>query len=47
MDYIINSSNELFPIYINSSISYDDFFLNYYLYTSELLRKNLQKIMKR
>jgi len=42
MDYIINSSNSLFPTYIKSSNSYDDFFLNYHLYTSELFRKNLQ-----
>jgi hypothetical protein len=41
MDFIINSSNDLFPHYL-ASTSYDDFFLNYHLYISELLRKQLK-----
>lgn len=43
LEYIKNSNNPLFPSYLKSSISYDDFFLNYHLYTSELIRINLKK----
>jgi hypothetical protein len=41
LQYIKNSENELLPSYLQSSISFDDFFLNYHLYTCELIRNNL------
>jgi hypothetical protein len=42
LNYIKNSNNILFPSYLSSSKSYDDFYLNYHLYTSELIRKNIE-----
>lgn len=42
LNYIKNSNNKLFPSYLSSSNSYDDFYLNYHLYTSEIIRENLQ-----
>lgn len=42
LNYIKNSNNLLLPNYLVSSTSYDDFFLNYHLYTSELINKHLQ-----
>jgi hypothetical protein len=42
LNYIKNSDNLLLPNYLVSSTSYDDFFLNYHLYTSELINKNLK-----
>lgn len=42
LNYIKNSNNPLLPNYLVSSISYDDFFLNYHLYTSELINKHLK-----
>jgi len=42
LNYIKKSNNPLLPNYLVSSTSYDDFFLNYHLYTSELINKNLK-----
>lgn len=42
LNYIKNSDNLLLPNYLVSSTSQDDFFLNYHLYTSELINKNLK-----
>jgi hypothetical protein len=42
INYIKNSNNSLLPNYLVSSTSYDDFFLNYHIYTSELINKHLK-----
>lgn len=42
LNYIKKSNNILFPCYLSSSKSYDDFFLNYHLYMCELINKNLK-----
>jgi hypothetical protein len=42
LNFIKNSNNVLLPSYLVSSTSYDDFLLNYHLYTSEIINKNLQ-----
>lgn len=42
LNFIKNSNNQLLPNYLVSSTSYDDFFLNYHLYTSELINQHIQ-----
>lgn len=42
LNYIKKSNNILFPSYLSSSNSYDEFFLNYHLFTCELLRKYIE-----